>query len=199
MFRGPSARGSVCLAEAVRVCVILLGSGGGGRGGSGERVCPPPPPDSREGLRGTGHDRRRASLAAGVPSPCAAARGAAQGLRGGTHSRRAKGKKFAPSPNFGLQRRPARAPARRGPHPRPRTRPAARQAPQRRTPKVAPSGLGLRISLPAATVESRARRAGAEGTITRPPPPPPHLCKWPQGCGRLGSPLHARAGPQPPP
>lgn len=119
---------------------------------SGEGVLPPP--DSGKGVRGTGDVCRRGSQDASVPSHLAATRGAARGKRRGTYSQTAKGKKFAPSPNFALQRCLARAPSHRGSHPWPGTRPAPSQAAQRWSPKVVPGGLGLLISLPAAIVEN---------------------------------------------
>lgn len=89
----------------------------------------------------------------------------------GAFARKERREKFAPSPNFEIQRRPARAPSRRGPNPGTHARLAPPQAPGRQTSKVAPSGLGLLTSLP----ERRSRREGTQKKEISPPPSPPSI------------------------
>lgn len=175
-FRGPSAHGGACLAGGVRVCLSLLGSR------RRRRSAP------AVGFRARRAWHRGCPQERGPESGCphsAAARGAARG-----HTlAESEGEKFASSPNFKLQRRPTRAPSRQRPDLGPCTRPAPRQAPRRGTPKVAPGGLSLFISLPAAIVASTERgMKGPKGRRSRllaAAAPPFDLCKWTQDCRRL--------------
>lgn len=97
-FLGSSAREGACLARGARVCVRVFGAPGVGGGVS-------PPLGSGPGACGTGDVPRRGAQGAGSPSLQSG------GTEGHTLAE-SEGKKFAPSPNFRLQRLPARAPSR---------------------------------------------------------------------------------------